>query len=1348
MAGALVTPGGVVSTPVAVSTAPGRQAERPAGISYGAGSFLVVFDDFRTGANRVTGVRVTPAGALLDGPAPTGGIDVGGPAISAPSRPAAAFTGTEWVVAWGSGRITAARVLADGTVPFTGSLLTATGVGSQWDPALAFDGTNVLATWHGGTSSPRYAQLVNLVARPQTFTTFEDIAAAVPVGATDADGDPLTYVIVAPPAHGTLSGAGPAFTYTPAPNYSGPDGFTYRVNDGAADSNVAAVTLTVFPVNDSPVNSVPGPQVIDEDTTLRFSAAAGNAITVSDVDAFNNRLRVNVFVTSLNPLALPGTLWVGDLTGVTLDVYPNGSQSLYLSGTIPALNAALATLEYRPPADFNGPVQVTVAANDGGPVGPITPSWGSPYDTDTFAVTVAPVNDVPTLESTFNHSTAEDAPLVFTRPEWMTIGRDADGDALAVVLETGVQHGTLDLLPDGSYTYTPDANYFGPDGFTFRVTDGTAVSADVGTVDINVYAVNDPPVAGDDAFATDEEVPLSGNLFGNDSDPVEGDPLVYWTIAYYPVGGTIGTAPDGSFTYYPYPDYFGTDTFAYNAYDAFDGTYSNTAIVTITVAGTPDAPVAVGDGYAVAAGGTLVVAAPDGLVVNDFDIDQDAVGAVVEAGPAHGTLTLNADGSFEYTPDIAYSGIDTFTYRATDGTLESEPAAVEIVVGTQAVTTLLDVVDAGDGVVSLREAIEAANATPGPDLIGFSVRGFIDVAGPLPALSDATGGTAIVGYVPAGMPPAVGVRGPNAGDGFTITSAGNVIRGLMIGSFDTAIRISGPGASGNVIAGNSIGVMHDPERGAAADLTNWGAGIVIEDAPNNRVGSAGVDGRAGRNLIGYNQGGGVLVTGTGATGNVVAGNDIGGTRMTEEWAGFWDYHGFSNGGAGITIESVGNTVGGTGVDEDNLVVENGQGIVVRGAGAVGNRVVGNAVFNNYDTGVSIDNAPGTEVGGTAAGAGNVISANGNWGVFVTGADAAGTLILGNVIGTDPEGAGDYGNGNDGVYVLDAPGTVVGAPGAGNHIAANSGNGVRVEGATAAGTVIEANVIGVAFDPAGEVSLRNWAGGVVVTEAPATQIIGNLISGNTDGYGVWIEGLGSTNAVVRGNTIGTDSTGQFAIGNSSGVTVSGAPGAVVEDNLISGNENGLAVTIDGLFLFVVDESYAPYAHVRGNTIGTDSTGQFAIPNLDGVSVASAPAVQVLGNLISGNHYSAVFVSGYVGTSAVIQGNLIGTDRTGLLPIPNGDYGASSVVIDYQASAVVGGAGPGEGNVIGASAGYVEVVSATDRDVTIAGNMIGVGADGVTPLYGLSGGIEIFANYSFYTDPAVFVIGGSEPGAGNV
>jgi hypothetical protein len=144
-------------------------------------------------------------------------------------------------------------------------------------------------------------------ADDQSVTAPEDTAVPVMLTASDPDGDPLTYRIAAAPAHGTLSGAPPQLTYTGVTNYSGPDSFTFAVDDGAGGSSTAVVTMTITPVNDAPVardQHVTTPQ----DTAIRFTLDA------SDPDG--------------DPLTydVPGSLLSGTLTqvaGATYEYVPN-----------------------------------------------------------------------------------------------------------------------------------------------------------------------------------------------------------------------------------------------------------------------------------------------------------------------------------------------------------------------------------------------------------------------------------------------------------------------------------------------------------------------------------------------------------------------------------------------------------------------------------------------------------------------------------------------------------------------------------------------------------------------------------------------------------------------------------------------------------------------------------------------------------------------------------------------------------------------------------------------------------------------------------------------------------------
>ena len=170
---------------------------------------------------------------------------------------------------------------------------------------------------------------------------------------------------------------------------------------------------------------------------------------------------------------------------------------------------------------------------------------------------------------------------------------------------------TLDA--DGSFTYTPAANFNGTDSFTYTASDGTAVS-NVATVTITVTAVNDAPVAVNDAATTAEDTAVSGNVLANDTDVDAGTTLTASLVATRGERDRDAGA-DGSFTYTPAANFNGTDSFTYTA---TDGTaVSNVATVTITVTAVNDAPVAVDDA-ATTAEETAVSGA---VLANDTDVD-------------------------------------------------------------------------------------------------------------------------------------------------------------------------------------------------------------------------------------------------------------------------------------------------------------------------------------------------------------------------------------------------------------------------------------------------------------------------------------------------------------------------------------------------------------------------------------------------------------------------------------------------------------------------------------------------------------------------------------------------------
>src|SRR5262249_43150971 len=143
-----------------------------------------------------------------------------------------------------------------------------------------------------------------------------------------------------------------------------------------------------------------------------------------------------------------------------------------------------------------------------------------------------------------------------------------------------------------------------------------------------------------------------------------------------PAHGSLTLNADGSFSYTPAANYNGPDSFTYQA---SDGSLTASATVNITVIPVNDPPVANNDSYSINEDTTLIVAAP-GVLGNDTDVDGDPLAAVLVGGPAHGTLSLNSNGSFSYTPAANYNGPDSFTYKANDGTVNGNTATVTITV--------------------------------------------------------------------------------------------------------------------------------------------------------------------------------------------------------------------------------------------------------------------------------------------------------------------------------------------------------------------------------------------------------------------------------------------------------------------------------------------------------------------------------------------------------------------------------------------------------------------------------------------------------------------------------------------
>ena len=236
---------------------------------------------------------------------------------------------------------------------------------------------------------------------------------------------------------------------------------------------------------------------------------------------------------------------------------------------------------------------------------------------------------------------------------------DSRGTITSVVL-VGVQHGTLAFNADGSFSYTPAPGFVGTDSFVYVDQDTSGVRGNAATVTLDVHPCPGPN-ASDDHYTGARNAPLTvpaaSGVLANDTDP-SGDALTV-TILSGVAHGTLSLNADGSFSYTPAHNFAGTDAFTYTV---SDGTKTDTARVYITVPN--HAPVANDNAFTTPQG----TAVSGNVLTNDTDADGDALTASNASHPGHGTVALNSDGSFTYTPTASFSGTDSFTYTVSDGT--------------------------------------------------------------------------------------------------------------------------------------------------------------------------------------------------------------------------------------------------------------------------------------------------------------------------------------------------------------------------------------------------------------------------------------------------------------------------------------------------------------------------------------------------------------------------------------------------------------------------------------------------------------------------------------------------------
>ncbi len=346
----------------------------------------------------------------------------------------------------------------------------------------------------------------------------------------------------------------------------------------------------------------------------------------------------------------------GDPIQITLTSGP-------LSGTL-TFNSD-GSFTYVPAEGFIGDDSFTYTASDGRLSAPPT----------TVIIRVTP-NRPPTVQPN-EWTTTNRRPLTVPAPGVLTGASDPDGDPITATLILSPTHGTLTLNPDGSFTYTPQRTFVGIDRFQIAAFDGEDQSAPV-EVRITVQKGNRLPTAQPNEWTTTNRQPLTvpapGVLTGA-SDP-DGDPITA-TLILSPTHGTLTLNPDGSFTYTPQRTFVGVDRFQIAAFDGEDQSAPVEVRIMVQKGNRP--PTAQPNEWTTTNQQPLTVPAP-GVLTGASDPDGEPLTAVLISQPANGTLTLNPDGSFTYTPQRTFVGVDRFQIAAFDSEDQSAPVEVRITV--------------------------------------------------------------------------------------------------------------------------------------------------------------------------------------------------------------------------------------------------------------------------------------------------------------------------------------------------------------------------------------------------------------------------------------------------------------------------------------------------------------------------------------------------------------------------------------------------------------------------------------------------------------------------------------------
>ncbi|ROQ39754.1 CshA-type fibril repeat protein [Frondihabitans sp. PhB188] len=554
----------------------------------------------------------------------------------------------------------------------------------------------------GGTATATVTVQVAPVAKADSGTTPAGtkltVAKADGLLANDS-GAGLTAALATSAAHGTAAVASDgSWTYQPTGSFSGTDSFTYSATDSSGTIRTATVKVTVTPkavadayttaagvpvhrdakgvlANDigstltvtgvatttsagSVVTTPAGGTVtIKADGTFDYTPAAGfsgaDTFPYAITDGSHQTVAANVVVTVTpvavddafetgagTPLAIGATDLTGDDLGTHLAVTATGTPK---HGT---LVPATSGFTYTPADGFSGTDSFTYTVTDS--------SGQAATATARILVGVRAAD----------YAAGTDAGTSVKKSAQNGLLKDDSGTKLVATLDQAPTHGTVTVDPDGAYVYIPARGFSGTDSFTYTVTD------DSGQVRTGVVTITVTPLAAPNSEKTKAGRQLvvggSGGILGNDS----GSGLVVTGVTTPSHGGTAVISGAGVLTYTPATGFSGTETFDYTVTD----TSGQTATTTVTVTVLPNAAA---DSGATTMGRRLAVTAAEGLLSDDLGT---GLTAALKSAPHHGTVAVRPDGSYTYVPKAGFTGVDTFTYTATDASGHSTTATATITV--------------------------------------------------------------------------------------------------------------------------------------------------------------------------------------------------------------------------------------------------------------------------------------------------------------------------------------------------------------------------------------------------------------------------------------------------------------------------------------------------------------------------------------------------------------------------------------------------------------------------------------------------------------------------------------------